>query len=95
MGMNFIPIHELNKKGDVNMKHMLSNGTWASDIKDFEDGKIQTKELYLSLVINYIANITKKTIEVYDMNFHYDHYWSFGTPYDLEHYNYDRNIWDA
>ena len=64
-------------------------------IKDFEDGKIQTKELYLSLVINYIANITKKTIEVYDMNFHYDHYWSFGTPYDLEHYNYDRNIWDA
>ena len=64
-------------------------------IADFESGKIKTKELYLSLVINYIANITKKTIEVYDMNFHYDHYWSFGTPYDLEHYNYDRNIWDV
>ena len=64
-------------------------------IEDFESGKIQTKELYLSLVINYIKDIIDKNIEVYDMNFHYDHYWSFGTPYDLENYNYDRNIWDA
>ena len=63
-------------------------------IKDFENGKIQTKELYLSLVYNYIMNIIKTNTEICDMNMHYDHYWSFGTPYDLEHYNYDRNIWD-
>jgi len=63
-------------------------------IADFESGKIQTKELYLSLVINYIINILDTCIDVYDMNLHYDHYWSFGTPYDLENYNYNRNIWD-
>ena len=63
-------------------------------ITDFENGKIKTKELYLSLVINYIIDILYKTIDVYDMDLHNDHYWSFGTPYDLEHYNYDRNIWD-
>lgn len=63
-------------------------------IKDFEEGKIKSKELYLSLVINYIMNILNTCVEIYDMNLHKDHYWSFGTPYDLEHYNYDRNIWD-
>lgn len=64
-------------------------------IEDFENHKIQTKELYLSLVINYIIDIIHNDIEVYDINFHYDHYWSFGTPYDLENYSYDRNIWDV
>ena len=63
-------------------------------ISDFESGKIKIKELYLSEVINYIINILDTCIDVYDMNLHYDHYWSFGTPYDLENYNYDRNIWD-
>ena len=64
-------------------------------INDFENGKIKSKELYLSLVINYIINVASvQYISVYKMNPMTDHYWSFGTPYDLEHYNYNRNIWD-
>lgn len=63
-------------------------------IKDFENGKLKSKELYLSGVYNYIMNIIKANTQIIDMNMHFDHYWSFGTPYDLEHYNYDRNIWD-
>ena len=63
-------------------------------IDDFENGYIQTKELYMSLVINYIKNITNSWIQLVDMNFHYDHYWSLGTPYDLEHYTKEKNIWD-
>ena len=63
-------------------------------IKDFEEGNIKTKELYLSGVFNYIVKIIKANIQIIDMNMHFDHMWSFGTPYDLEHYNYDRNIWD-
>lgn len=63
-------------------------------IKDFEEKNIESKELYLSGVYNYIINIIKANVQIVDMNMHYDHYWSFGTPYDLEHYNYDRNIWD-
>ena len=63
-------------------------------IKDFEYGVIDSKELYISGVYNYIMNIIKANTEIVDMNLHWDHYWSFGTPYDLEHYNYDRNIWD-
>jgi len=63
-------------------------------IKDFENGNIKTKELYLSLVYNYIMNIIKTYTEICDMNIRNDHYWSFGTPYDLENYNYNRNIWD-
>lgn len=63
-------------------------------IYDFYKGKIKSPEIYISLIYNYII---KEDIDVsiYDMNFHKDHYWSYGTPYDLEHYNYDRNIWDV
>jgi NDP-sugar pyrophosphorylase family protein len=64
-------------------------------IKDFEDGKIVTKELYLSLVINYILKLIKANVQIIDMNMHKDHFWSLGTPYDLEHYSYDKNIWDV
>lgn len=63
-------------------------------IKDFEEGNINTKELYLSGVFNYIIKIIKANAQIVDMNMHFDHMWSFGTPYDLEHYDYDRNIWD-
>ena len=63
-------------------------------VNDLESGIIKSKELYLSGVYNYIMNIIKANTEIVDMNMHFDHYWSFGTPYDLEHYNYDRNIWD-
>lgn len=64
-------------------------------IYDFYKGKINTPEIYVSLIYNYIINELGDSVFLYDMNFHKDHYWSFGTPYDLEHYNYDRNIWDA
>jgi len=64
-------------------------------IKDFEDNKLDYKELYLSLVYNYIIKETEQPVIYIDMNMHKDHYWSYGTPYDLENYNYDRNIWDV
>lgn len=63
-------------------------------ISDFESGKLQIKELYLSEVINYIINILDTCINIYDMDLHNDHYWSFGTPYDLENHKFDKNIWD-
>ena len=64
-------------------------------IYDFYKGKINSPEIYISLIYNYIINECETPVNVYDMNFHEDHYWSYGTPYDLEHYNYNRNIWDA
>ena len=63
-------------------------------IYDFYKGKINSPEIYISLIYNYIINECETSVNVYDMNFHKDHYWSYGTPYDLEHYNYDKNIWD-
>lgn len=63
-------------------------------IKDFEEGKIKSKELYISGVYNYVIKIINGYVQIVDMDLHNDHLWSFGTPYDLEHYNYDRNIWD-
>ena len=64
-------------------------------IYDFYKGKINTPEIYVSLIYNYIINELGDSVFLYDMNFHKDHYWSYGTPYDLEHYNYNRNIWDV
>ena len=64
-------------------------------IYDFYKGKINSPEIYISLIYNYIINECEIPVNVYDMNFHEDHYWSYGTPYDLEHYNYNRNIWDV
>jgi NDP-sugar pyrophosphorylase family protein len=63
-------------------------------IYDFYKGKIKSPEIYISLIYNYIIK-EGVDISIYDMNFHKDHYWSYGTPYDLEHYNYYRNIWDV
>ena len=63
-------------------------------IKDYEKGYIKAKELYLSLVYNYIIDIYLTDARIISMNPEKDHYWSLGTPYDLEHYNYNRNIWD-
>ena len=63
-------------------------------IYDFYKGKINSPEIYISLIYNYIIN-EGENVAVYDMNFHEDRYWSYGTPYDLEHYNYNRNIWDV
>ena len=63
-------------------------------IKDFEEGKIKSKELYISGVYNYVIKIINGYVQIIDMNLHNDHLWSFGTPYDLEHYSYDRNTWD-
>lgn len=63
-------------------------------IYDFYKGKIKSPEIYISLIYNYIIK-EGVNISIYDMNFHKDHYWSYGTPYDLEHYNYYRNIWDV
>ena len=45
-------------------------------------------------VYNYVIKIINGYVQIIDMNLHNDHLWSFGTPYDLEHYNYDRNTWD-
>ena len=42
----------------------------------------------------YVIKIINGYVQIVDMNLHNDHLWSFGTPYDLEHYNYNRNIWD-
>ena len=64
-------------------------------IYDFYKGKINTPEIYVSLIYNYIINELGDSVFLYNMNFHKDNYWSYGTPYDLEHYNYNRNIWDA
>ena len=63
-------------------------------IYDFYKGKVNSPEIYISLIYNYIIN-EGENVAVYDMNFHEDRYWSYGTPYDLEHYNYNRNIWDV
>lgn len=63
-------------------------------IKDFEERKIKSNELYISGVYNYIMKIINVYVQIIDMNLRKDHLWSFGTPYDLENYNYDRNIWD-
>ena len=62
-------------------------------IYDFYKGKIKSPEIYISLIYNYIIK-EGIYVSIYDMNFHKDHYWSYGTPYDLEHYNYNKNIWD-
>ena len=66
-------------------------------IYDFYKGNIDTPEIYISLIYKYINKELEEYDEicVYDMNFHKDHYWSYGTPYDLEHYDYNRNIWDV
>lgn len=63
-------------------------------ISDYNQNIIKDKELYLSLVYNYILKETNTYVEVIDMNLHNDHYWSYGTPEDYEKYNYNRNIWD-
>lgn len=63
-------------------------------IYDFYKGKINSPEIYISLIYNYIINEINNDIYIYDMNFHNDHYWSYGTPNDLEYYNYEHNIWD-
>ena len=63
-------------------------------IKDYNNGNIKAKELYLSLVFNYIVNKYNTYVRIINMDPNKDHYWSLGTPYDLEHYNYNRNIWD-
>ena len=63
-------------------------------IYDFYKGKVNSPEIYISLIYNYIIK-EGENVAVYDMNFHEDRYWSYGTPYDLEHYNYNRNIWDV
>lgn len=63
-------------------------------IYDFYKGKISSPEIYMSLIYNYIIKEICDTVAVYDMNFHEDHYWSYGTPDDLIYYNYNRNIWD-
>lgn len=63
-------------------------------IYDFYKGKVNSPEIYISLIYNYIIN-EGESVAVYDMDFHKDHYWSYGTPYDLENYNYNRNIWDV
>ena len=63
-------------------------------IYDFYRNKIDSPEIYISLIYNYIIKEREDNILVYDMNFHKDHYWSYGTPEDLENYKYNRNIWD-
>ena len=65
-------------------------------IKDWENGKIDSKEIYLSLVYNYLLKDLKyrDSIELIDMNLHKDHLWSFNTPQDFENRDIDKNIWD-
>lgn len=63
-------------------------------LKDFENKKIKSKELYTSLVINYIIQQLKTYILIYNLDIRNDHYWSFGVPDDYEKYSYDRNIWN-
>ena len=63
-------------------------------INDYENKIIDTKELYLSGIYNYIMKLINTYTQIIDMNMRTDHLWSFGTPYDLEHYNYNKNVWD-
>lgn len=62
-------------------------------VKDYEEGKTELKEIYVSGIYNYLIN---DGISVYyiDMNFHTDMLWSFNVPADLENYDKNKSIWD-
>lgn len=63
-------------------------------IDDFEHGKLNAKECFVSLIYNYyIKNIG--LVQLIDFNIHIDNLWSYGTPEELNNYlNTHKNIWD-
>lgn len=65
-------------------------------IKDFENGKIESKEIYLSLIYNYLIKEIGffDAVKVIDMNLHEDHIWSYNTPDDYEKFDGKTCIWD-
>lgn len=64
-------------------------------IKDYDKGKLNAKELYISLVYNYLIKKTNYTVNIVDMNFHKDKLWSYNVPEDLENFNKEKSIWDV
>ena len=64
-------------------------------VKDFDKGKLKSKELYISLVYNYLMDNIGFPIRIVDMNFHTDKLWSYNVPEDLEKFNKEKSIWDA
>lgn len=72
----------------VKLSHML--------IDDFTDGKINSKEIYVSLLYNYYFTNSCDTIRLIDFNQHTDKLISYGTPEEMEFSinNKYNNIWD-
>jgi hypothetical protein len=72
----------------VKLSHML--------IDDFTNGKINSKEIYVSLLYNYYFAYRYKTIKLIDFNQHTDKLISYGTPEEMEFSinNKYNNIWD-
>lgn len=64
-------------------------------IRDYDKGKLKSKELYISLVYNYLIKEMGYQIDIVDMNFHKDKLWSYNVPEDLEKFNKEKSIWDA
>lgn len=65
-------------------------------IKDWENNSIQSKEIYLSLVYNYLIKDIgyKDCVKLIDMNLHDDKLISCNIPEDFEHFG-KKNIWDS
>ena len=65
-------------------------------VKDFESGKLKSKELYLSLIYNYLIKDIgfKDCVKLIDMNLHNDSLLSFNTPKEFENSLNGKNIWD-
>lgn len=61
---------------------------------DFDKGLIKSKELYVSLIYNYLIKDCQKPIKLCNMNFFTDNLWSYGTPKDYENHREDMNLWD-
>lgn len=61
-------------------------------INDYENGKLNIKELYVAPVYNYL--LKSYDVAVFQMNFNTDMLWSFNTPDDLEKYDKNKSVWD-
>lgn len=72
----------------VKLGHML--------IDDFTNGKVDSKEIYVSLLYNYYFKDGYNIIRLVDFNQHIDKLLSYGTPEEMEFSlnNKFNNIWD-
>ena len=65
-------------------------------INDFTNGKVDAKEIYVSLLYNYYFDNGYRIIRLVDFNQHIDKLLSYGTPEEMEFTlnNKYNNIWD-